>query len=149
MKYYKWIWSDEQLITGIPGFVWPDEQTAIAKYDDYIEWTCGDTKSPNLFVMEAPRAIEFPLGFDGRLCFDRRRRHPKPLTDLEQQRALAYFQDKSEDCDGGFFGTNKATEDDVLLFLDFAASVGAIKTSPNPVLDEYFIGREVKMIRTK
>lgn len=140
-NYYKLIWSEEPIINDIPGFVWPDEQTAIAHYDDFIEWTYGETETPHLYVVQGPKATQCPVSFASRLSYMPKRRKPQTLSSQEARAALEYFGTKPPD----FFSLAIATERDELLFLDLAATVGVLKSYENKVLDEYFMGVEGEM----
>jgi len=63
--YYKLLWSEDPIINDIPGFVWPDEQTAIAHYDDFVGWTYGETEQPHLYKINGPKAVQCPVAFAG------------------------------------------------------------------------------------
>jgi hypothetical protein len=139
MLYYKLLWDDSPTITDIPGFVWPNRETAIANYDEFCDWTYGPTNEPHIYEIDGPDPIQFPLCFAGRLCFNPKRNPPQKLSNPQQ--AFDYFSTKPTD----FFSTAQATEDDVLLFLNLAATVGAFRSAPNPKLDEYFVGIPCKM----
>jgi hypothetical protein len=152
-SYYKLLWAEDPVINDIPGFVWPDEQTAIAHYDDFVEWTYGETEQPHLYEIKGPKAIQSPVAFDGRLSYMPKRRRPQSLSDQEVREALDYFNTK----DPEFFGLAEAGEQDELLFLDLAATVGVLKahmpdheTDPEGyALDEYFIGIKSEMRKIK
>jgi hypothetical protein len=67
------------------------------------------------------------------------RREPKPLTQAKFDEAMDYFSNLPLD----FFGTNRATENDFLLFLDVACTAAVLKPPRRDTqgfLDEYFIG---------
>jgi len=141
MKYYKLIWDFSSKLYQIPGFVWPNEIEAIANYDEFIGWTHGETKTPHLYVMESENPIQFPLAFSSRLSHNHSRRPPRTLSDDELESTFKYFSTKDAD----FFSMRDSTEDDVLLFLDFAASSPPLKSAYNSQLDEYSIGKKTRM----
>jgi len=74
-----------------------------------------------------------------------RRRRPQSLSNQEAREILDYFSTKDPD----FFSEAEAGEQDELLFLDLAATVGVLKSYHNPVLDEYFMGTVAEMHKVK
>ena len=170
-SYYKLLWAEDPIINDIPGFVWPNEQTAIAHYDAFISWTHGDTEQPHLYEIKGPKAIQFPATFVTDLSYRSKRRRPQPLSDQEAREALDYFNTKDPEffglamaCDNPLHNNRLATppfkdcstcrEQDELLFLDLAATVGVLKAYRPPeygdeALDEYFIGVKSEMRKIK
>ena len=135
------MWDEQPTVRRIPGFVFPDIQNAIANFDEFIGWTHGPTEEPHIYEMEAPSPFQFPLAFMSRLSFNPKRRPPKKLTQQQTQQAVQYF-DKQ---DLEFFGLAAATEQDVLLFHDLAATLGTLKSADNSYIDELFVGIPVAM----
>ena len=126
MRYYKFIYSDDETIRNIPGFVFISVRDALAYFDEFKGWVGRDNSSPSLYQFDGVDPTPFPIMFSSYLVNhpDKKKNlRPRRITDEEATKILQYFERQVDD----FFFLAVSTNEDEQLFFDLANHVKALK----------------------
>ena len=126
MRYYKYIYSDDEIIRGIPGFAFISVRDALAYSDTFKAWAgpAGGLKGRptpvSLYQFDGVDPTPFPIMFSSELTI---RFRPRRITDEEATKILEYFKRQDDD----FFWLAASTNEDYQMFMDLANHVKALK----------------------
>lgn len=124
MRYYKYIYGDDEIIRGIPGFAFISVRDALAYLEAFKDWAGkpgGSASTPvSLYQFDGVDPTPFPIMFSSNLTI---RFRPRRITDEEATKILEYFKRQEDD----FFFLAASTNEDVQLFMDLANHVKALK----------------------
>lgn len=127
MRYYKWMFEDQDRVRRVPGFVFVSIEDAAEYTDDFDDWCHNPGKSKKLFTFEG---VE-PTTIKQILTSHFGQRTPpyqtQDLTDAEVERVLDYFETKQVD-----YFCMAAGDAEIPLMLSVAKAVGCIKHAGPP-----------------
>jgi len=106
MKYYKWMNTDKDEITMIPGFAFGSLADAIEMEDEVRSWIESDNL--NLYEFEGPNPIDTHLMFRSSMIYFRKY---EPLSKEGLKYAIEYFNDKPYD----YFGLAISDTDTITI----------------------------------
>lgn len=121
LRYYKYIYSDDEIIRDIPGFVFISVRDALAYLEAFKSWTGKARPIPaSLYQFDGVDPTPFPVMFSSSLTM---RFRPRRITDEEATKILEHFKRQDDD----FFWKAASTNEDVQMFMDLANHVKALK----------------------
>jgi len=122
MDYYKWVLNDSPTIYVNPGSVFMSKAVAIDFLEQFKSWVDTEDQPLGLYRFSGVEPTIIETAFDSRLLFYTQ---VEPLSAVDRDLALAYFASKPSN----FFGTNLATEEDVILWRRLVMLVGCLRSA--------------------